>query len=332
MAILKLQPERISATGGSVVVNTNIDLKGKTTIDADAAVQINGNLNVENSPASNIVLNNNDTIASAGKLSLNAGTLALNGLLQVGEIAAANGNVSVAGTTNLNGKTTIADTVAATINGTMNINNADSSVTLNNNDEIAGTVNLKSGNLTLDGLTTSGTINADGGNVTVNNNTVLNGVTTIANAANVAINGTLNVNNSASQIALNSTSDTIDKTNGKSLSLQAGQLTLTDFTTEGEIAASGGKVIINGSNELKGKTTIDRLADLDVKGTLGINNADSNVIIDSTDKLTGIVKLADGNVTVDGITTSGAIYADGGVLTVNGNTSTTQVIQNFVKL
>ena len=50
-----------------------------------------------------------------------------------------------------------------------------------------------------------------------------------------------------------------------------------------------------------------------LKGTLGINNADSNVIIDSTDKLTGIVKLADGNVTVDGITTSGAIYADGGV-------------------
>ncbi len=190
-------------------------------------MQINGNLNVENS-ASNIVLNNNDTIASAGKLSLNAGTLALNGFTTSGEIAAANGNVSVAGTTNLNGKTTIADTVAATINGTMNINNADSSVTLNNNDEITGTVNLKSGNLTLDGLTTSGTINADGGNVTVNNNTVLNGVTTIANAANVAINGTLNVNNSASQIALNSTSDTIDKTNGK-FSLQAGQLTLTDF-------------------------------------------------------------------------------------------------------
>ncbi len=311
----------ISATGGSVVVNTNIDLKGKTTIDADAAVQINGNLNVENS-ASNIVLNNNDTIASAGKLSLNAGTLALNGFTTSGEIAAANGNVSVAGTTNLNGKTTIADTVAATINGTMNINNADSSVTLNNNDEITGTVNLKSGNLTLDGLTTSGTINADGGNVTVNNNTVLNGVTTIANAANVAINGTLNVNNSASQIALNSTSDTIDKTNGK-FSLQAGQLTLTDFTTEGEIAASGGKVIINGTNDLKGKTTIDRLADLDVKGTLGINNADSNVIIDSTDKLTGLVKLSDGNVTVDSITTPGGIYADGGVLTVNGNTSTT---------
>ena len=46
------------------------------------------------------------------------------------------------------------------------------------------------------------------------------------------------------------------------------------------------------------------MADLDVKSTLGINNADSNVIIDSTDKLTGDSKLADGNVTVDGITTS----------------------------
>ena len=64
----------------------------------------------------------------------------------------------------LHGQTTISGDVTTNISGRLEVNNAASDITLNNGDTISGTVNLKSGNLTLDDLTTSGTIKAEAGN------------------------------------------------------------------------------------------------------------------------------------------------------------------------
>ena len=65
----------------------------------------------------------------------------------------------------MNGKTTIGGGATTQVNGTLNINNTNSNVTLNTGDTITGTVGLKSGSLNVTGLTTAGIIDADGGNL-----------------------------------------------------------------------------------------------------------------------------------------------------------------------
>lgn len=307
----------IAASGGNVVVNGTTNLSGKTTIEKDVTANINGSLNINNTD-SNVVLSGNDTIANTGKVSLVSGTLNLDGLTTGGEILANSGNVTIDGVTNLNGKTTIGGGAATKVNGTLNINNTNSNVTLNTGDTITGTVGLKSGNLNVTGLTAAGTIDADGGKLTFSGTNNLTGAVTVADAVNTIINDTLTVNNANSNIVLNST----DALNG-AVNLADGTLNLKGLTTNGTIDADGGKFIVDGRTTLNGETTIDAAVETVINSgaVLAVNNANSTVTlnrVDETNKDTwnGTVELTNGTLNTEGLTANGAIQAKGGNINI----------------
>lgn len=308
----------ILASGGQFIVNGNTMLNGVTTIAGAVNTTVNGTLGINNSDINtNIVLNSDDSI-EGGKVDLQQGKLTLDGFTTAtGEIAASGGTVVVTGDTNLSGKTTIDEDVTANINGTLNINNAASNVVLNSYDTIAnnGKVSLTAGTLNLDGLTTSGEISADSGNVVVDNINNLNGKTTIGANAVTTVNGIMNINNAASNVTLNS-GDTINGTVG----LKLGNLNVNGLTTSGAIDADGGNLTLSGTNNLTGVVTVDDSVNAVINDTLTVNNANSNIVLNSADNLNGAVNLADGTLNLKGLTTSGTIDADGGKFIVDGRT------------
>ena len=77
----------------------------------------------------------------------------------------------------------------------------------------------------------------------------------------------------------------------------------------------------SGTNNLTGTVTVADAVNTIINDTLTVNNANSNIVLNSTDALNGVVNLADGTLNLKGLTTNGTIDVDGGKFIVDGRTT-----------
>ena len=224
-----------------------------------ADLDVKGTLGINNAD-SNVIIDSTDKLTGIVKLA--DGNVTVDGITTSGAIYADGGVLTVNGNTSTTGYTELREAVKLVVNSgsefKINNGNVNTNIVLDSDDEINGTVNMEMGKLTLETLETEGTILASGGQFIVNGNNTLNGVTSIAGAVTTTVNGTLGINNSDTNT--NIVLDSNDSIEGGKVDLQNGKLTLNGFTTtNGEIAASGGNVVVNGTNNLSGKTTIEKM-------------------------------------------------------------------------
>ncbi len=288
-----------------------------------ADLDVKGTLGINNAD-SNVIIDSTDKLTGIVKLA--DGNVTVDGITTSGAIYADGGVLTVNGNTSTTGYTELREAVKLVVNSgsefKINNGNVNTNIVLDSDDEINGTVNMEMGKLTLETLETEGTILASGGQFIVNGNNTLNGVTSIAGAVTTTVNGTLGINNSDTNT--NIVLDSNDSIEGGKVDLQNGKLTLNGFTTtNGEIAASGGNVVVNGTNNLSGKTTIEKNVIANINGSLNIDNADSNVVLSGNDTIanSGKVSLVAGTLNLDGLTTGGEISANSGNVTIDGVTN-----------
>ena len=119
------------------------------------------------------------------------------------------------------------------------------------------------------------------GNVNINGASSLGNTNdSIAKAVNLTVNENLTIN--AGQVTLDSATDTIAV--GKEVAISAGTLNLDTFATSsstGKINATGGNVILNGTNELGSGDIIAEAVVTELKDNASLNIVDANVTLNS---------------------------------------------------
>ena len=218
----------------------------------------------------------------------------------------------------------IADSVTTNIKAGSNLNVAGGEVTLKQG-TYAGTLNLTSGELTIDGLAngTAGKLNATGGNLNLKSGTTTIGTnSTIGEAVKTTIlaDSTLNISNNGT-VVLDSVEASKDTWNG-TINITGGELTLKNISN-GILNATGGKVTLNSQTlNITGTSKINKDVEMviDSNSTLNINNT---VVLDNGDTWDGTVNLNNGGtLTLDKAVNNGALNATNGTLDITGSNIT----------
>lgn len=273
-------------SGATTVINSNSKLKvkgGKVTLDSGDT--INGDVEVSDGTL---------TLDSAKKstdsvLTQTGGTTNVTGTgfdLNNSADSISGGTLNVGTTSDSSSMTVSKGTISAdtavniATNGTINITG--SSVTLNDNDDWSGNVNVTGGNLNLAGIAknSSGVLTQTGGTTTVTGSgNILNNENDNISGGNLVVgtsdaDGELNVENGTIAQGANVT------INEKgSLKVKGGNVTLDGSDTwNGEVSNSGGT--LNLTNNLS-KTTTSKAKFNQTDGTTNINN--SKLVLNSSD-------------------------------------------------
>jgi len=265
----------VSGSGGTLVLNNNLEIYGRTTIGSGTGTISSGTVSVSGTTTvrDSQTLEVNGVLAGSGTLRFETdstatisgvGTINKNLSLDLRKTLSSSGTLTLgnnltiaAGSATSGANSTIsAGTVA--VNGTTTVNSAR---TLTNNGTLSGT-----GNLVVTGtIAGSGSVNKTGGTIngggTISQGVVLAGNTTLGT---VILSSTLDVNGTGNAVAA-STSPTV-----------AG---LTTIASGGALAVNGtlggaGALTINGT--LSGTGTVSKAVTVGALGTLSPGNSPGN--------------------------------------------------------
>ena len=320
-------------SGGTLNIGTTSDTSSMTvskgTISADTAVNIatNGTINIT---GSSLTLNNNDDWN--GKVNVTGGNLNLAGIAKnsSGVLTQTSGTTTVTGSgntlnnenDNISGGNLVVGT--SDTNGELNVENGTiaqgTNVTINEK----GSLNVKGGNVTIDGSDTwNGEVSNSGGTLNLTNKL---SKTTTSKVKFNQTNGTTNINDS--KLVLNTSDSTI--TGG---TINIGTSSELDINNSSEnssaINATGGKFSIRkGSKHNITGGTVAKDAEITVESSakLGVNGDDANVTLDGTnDTVDGSIELSKGKLYIsDDLTKvtdeNGNYVQTGGSLTMSNST------------
>lgn len=293
----------LNAENGTLDIKTgsNITIGSGSKIDSAVITKIENGATV-NITSGNVTLSNTDSWA--GTILVNGGVLAADGVINNGILEATTGavNVLTGKTLNINSNSSIDKDVITTIADNAKLNITGGDVSLNNSDLWNGTVEISSGNLTINNK--QGKLNATGGNVKIEA-----GDFTVAADSNIS-GANVTVDSPATLIFTKN--DTIKNITGQgTLKANGATLTFNNGTTLGEslkLASQGNSKYIISANadSILNKVKAGTNSGL----TLEINNTNS-----STD------------LTIDGTSISNLDFKNtvnySGALTNNGNVSNT---------
>lgn len=293
----------------------------------------------------NVTLNNDDVWSGSGTVHLQGGTVNFKGTAASdgtttgtsnGILKADSGTLLVNSALNISTGSYIENAVTVAINKDVNISDT-GSVELNAGDSWASvaTINQTGGKLTIDGYdkTTQGqgTLKVNAGEVSINNSTIdITGESLIAAAAKTTISGgsTVNINGGTN----GGGSVTLDKATGDSwsadstINLGADGTLNYNLESNGKLVAEGGNLNING-----GKLTLADASDkidsavvtaIKAGAALDVQNGDVTINGGGTgaDDWKGTLAVSrSGNLTIDGVTSNGALQATGGTLDITGS-------------
>ena len=302
-----------------------------TTIgDADDTSK---NATVDITQGGSVQLNQGDDWNSNGTITINGGSLEY-ALQENGKIQANTGELDIvdgATLTMVDANDVIAEAVATTVDGTVDIQTG--SVTLNNNDIWSdGTVKVNGGSFdfkgTVDagGNAANGLLIANSGNVSINSDFTLQKGGSIAAAVNTTINDNTTLEGGSSLELNTGDSWASDAT----ITVDGGKLVYSDLTSNGHIDANTGALTVK-----SGTLTVDDQSEI----SSGVNTAIlTDAIVDITG---GKVSLNDndswdGTVTINGgsleyaMQENGKVQANTGDLTIVDGATLTMADMNDV--
>lgn len=321
-----------TTTSGNVTLNGNITSGSFTSngtlnfTDGEIAAAVNTEIN-DDTIISNgtLTLDSSDTWSTNADITLNSGTLNLDGVTQGGTLNAAGGNLNLNGTDlTISTGSQIAGAVNTQLNsGSLTVNGT-GSVTLNQGDAWNVETTLTNGSLTLDNITqgTNASLNATGGGLVVNSDLNMAEGSMIAETVNANVSGDLTV--SGGEVVFNN-----GDTWNSDTTLTNGSLALDDMTrgNDASLYATGGNLNL-GAVELVGNDNIGQYVVTTITDDVVLNGLNVNVQLDG--RGSGADNLAGGSVTVkNGVlslnnlaTTNTAIITDNlkGALTLNNVT------------
>ena len=289
---------------GNIILGENGINAGSVTLTSSAQINVSGNC-ANLSINGNLAVNN--ALSSGGIISVTGTTSATGAILAGGDITFG-GNADVAGVTSQSGA--ISFTGDATATGAIS---ADGDITFGGNADVAG-VTSQSGVISFDGdATASGAISA-GGDITFGKNAIISEVTStngaisvggttsangnITSAKSQTFNGAFTLNNSVTILAKENTVLFKDTVNGTYALTIGNNANTTNVTFEKSVGS------------------VNKLASLDVKGTITANEAISttgNIVVGGTATITDVTS-QNGAISVTGdATASGRISARGNI-------------------
>ena len=282
----------------NVILGENGINAGSVTLTSSEQINVSGNCS-NLSIYGNLVVNN--ALSSGGVISVSGTTSAIGTISADGDITFG-GNADVAGVTSQSGA--ISFTGDATASGVIS---ADGDITFGGNADVAG-VTSQSGVISFSGdATASGTISA-GGDITFGKNAIINGVTSTSGA--ISVSGATSANG-------NITSAKSQTFNGaftlqSDVELSAGTNTI---TFKGTVNGTHALTIGNNENTTnvtfeKSVGSVNKLASLDVKGTITANEAISTT----------------GNIAVGGVANVTEVTSSGGTISVAGDATASGTI------
>lgn len=206
----------LNATGGTLNINNmNLNIGTNSFIDKNVSTNINSDATLSVNTGGNVTLGS--TSNWIGKVVVNGGDFTTDGITSNGIIQAGSGNITIQnGNLNIKENSIINNAVKLSIKSTGILDIQGGTITIGNDDNWAGTINLGSSNQggTLNyGTTNSGTLKAESGNLNLLSNSVLN----IQSPSQVAQKVVVDIQNGA---AVNVKSgaefnlDSLDKWNG----------------------------------------------------------------------------------------------------------------------
>lgn len=318
-----------TTTSGNVTLNGNITSGSFTSngtlnfTGGEIAAAVNTNINSDTTISNGtITLDSSDTWSTNADITLNSGTLNLNGATQGGTLNATGGSLNLNGTDlTISTGSQIAGAVNTQLNnGSLTVDGT-GSVTLNQGDVWNVETTLTNGSLTLDNITqgTNASLNATGGGLVVNSDLNMAEGSMIADVVNANVSGDLTV--SGGEVVFNN-----GDTWNSDTTLTNGSLTLDNMKrgNDASLYATGGNLNL-GAVELVGNDDIGQYVVTTITDDVVLNGLNVNVQLDGMGS--GADNLVGGSVTVkNGVlslnnlaTTNIAIITDdlGGALTLN---------------
>lgn len=325
-------------TSSDITINATSGLTGGLRF-ASAASTI-GNLTINTGSGNNVMLASN--VTANGTVTLSSGNLVLNGnTLTIG----ASGNMAAAGTGSIMGSTT-------------------SNLVINSTTGLTGALRFAAGGNTLNNLTVNtgtGTNAMLGGNLNVNGMLTLTGGSLALNGNTLTFNasGNLSASGSGSIMGNSSSNVIINSTTGLAgqLRFATGGSILNNLTVNTGASSNvmlGSSLAINGMLTLSAGTfslngydlTISTTGDLATTGTGSLaGNTGSDVVVNATAGLTGMLRFASTANTINSLTintaagndvtlgsdvnVNGMLTLSNGTLMLNGNTLTINATGNL---
>lgn len=257
----------LNATGGTLNINNmNLNIGTNSFIDKNVSTNINSDATLSVNTGGNVTLGS--TSNWIGKVVVNGGDFTTDGITSNGIIQAGSGNITIQnGNLNIKENSIINNAVKLSIKSTGILDIQGGTITIGNDDNWAGTINLGSSNQggTLNyGTTNSGTLKAESGNLNLLSNSVLNiqspsqvdkkVVVNIQNGAtvNIKTGAIFNLDSLDKWNGLVSVSNGILKTDGIDNTKIGGKLQQTSgssiFDNKSNILLDGQENYINGGN------------------------------------------------------------------------------------
>lgn len=257
----------LNATGGTLNINNmNLNIGTNSFIDKNVSTNINSDATLSVNTGGNVTLGS--TSNWIGKVVVNGGDFTTDGITSNGIIQAGSGNITIQnGNLNIKENSIINNAVKLSIKSTGILDIQGGTITIGNDDNWAGTINLGSSNQggTLNyGTTNSGTLKAESGNLNLLSNSVLNiqspsqvdkkVVVNIQNGAtvNIKTGAIFNLDSLDKWNGLVSVSNGILKTDGIDNTKIGGKLQQTTgssiFDNKSNILLDGQENYINGGN------------------------------------------------------------------------------------
>ena len=257
----------LNATGGILNINNmNLNIGTNSFIDKNVSTNINSDATLSVNTGGNVTLGS--TSNWIGKVVVNGGDFTTDGITSNGIIQAGSGNITIQnGNLNIKENSIINNAVKLSIKSTGILDIQGGTITIGNDDNWAGTINLGSSNQggTLNyGTTNIGTLKAESGNLNLLSNSVLNiqspsqvdkkVVVNIQNGAtvNIKTGAIFNLDSLDKWNGLVSVSNGILKTDGIDNTKIGGKLQQTTgssiFDNKSNILLDGQENYINGGN------------------------------------------------------------------------------------
>jgi hypothetical protein len=284
----------LTGTTNTITASVRNDIKGGLYVTG--ATDISTSLNVQTSTTVGTTLTVGGNTTINGGLTVTGGILSItnnNGATMTGNLALTNGNLTVAGTTTIEGVTQINDNLIVT--GSLQLSLG---TTFNN------LVTITSGGLNITG--SSG--------ATITGATTITGVTSIT--GNTSITGSLTTIGASGDAIFSGT-----LRSGGALTVSGGGATITGntsitgtTTSSGALTVSGGGAAITGNTSISGTTTSS--------GALTVSGG--GAAITGNTSISGTLTTTGGGATIGGsITGSGLLTISGGGASITGNTNIT---------
>ncbi|MCM1338118.1 MAG: hypothetical protein NC191_00420 [Muribaculaceae bacterium] len=256
-------------------------------------------------------------IKDTAKLTMDAGNL------NIGKVDE-NGNVVGTSILTLNANKTIKDDVIVTVNTGSTLNAAGiKDLTLSNEDNWAGKVNVTSGDLTIDNVKSNGILTASGGDVTLKSGTLNLGTgSDVQEGATVSLaDGTTTNVSGGGKLALNNPDSWVGDINVN----KNGTLTVNNIKSNGKLVATDGVVkVLNGPLTIAADDSIAQAVDVTIneKATVYIKGGDvdlnGKIANENPDSWLGKIEITDGTLDLNNLNGNGVLVArDGGEVNLN---------------